>query len=209
MKAGSITFPLLTIFFVFNALIAKGQGFAEERWHKGAAVLTNGDTLRGALKYSIKDAALRLKTSNTVQTYSPKKVVFFVFFDAYYRYNRQFYSIPYAVRSSSNYKVPSFFELIRKGSPLTLLSRQTTFMQRIGQLGGAYRRVEQDVFYLLDNKGRITRIKASRRGVYKAFSNYEKAIKNYIKTNQLQHSSRIDLIKIVDYYNSLSKRNDR
>lgn len=211
MKTLYMSSFFLTVFFVFNTTMVKSQGLAEDKWHQGVVVLTNGDTLKGKLKYNINNAVIRLKArhSNAIQTYSPQKVVSFLFHDLEYHHNRQFFSIPYAVRRSSNYKVPSFFELIRNGRPLTLLARQTIFTRRVVRLGAFYRRVEQDVFYLLDNKGKVTRIKPSRRGIYKAFSKYAKDIKTYIKVNRLQYSSRNDLIKIVDYYNSLSKRNDR
>lgn len=209
MKTLSLLGFLFATFFVFSVGVVRSQGLAEDKWHQGAVVLTNGDTLKGTLKYSVKNAVIRLKSHNTIQTYSPHKVVSFLFHDLNYHHNRQFFSIPYAVRRSSSYKVPSFFELIRRGRPLTLLSRQTTFMRRSGRLNGFYRMVEQDIFYLLDRKGNIKRVKPSRRGLSKAFSNHAKAIKTYIKVNRLSYSNRNDLIKIVDYYNSLSKRNDR
>lgn len=209
MKTLSLSGFLFATFFVFSVAVVKSQGLAEDKWHQGAVVLTNGDTLKGALKYSIKNSVIRLKTRNTIKTYSPHKVVSFLFHDLNYHHNRQFISLPYAVRRSSSYKVPSFFELVRKGHPLTLLSRQTTFMRRSGRLNGFYRMVEQDIFYLLDSKGDIKRVKPSRRGISKAFSNHAKSIKTYMKVNRLKYSNRNDLIKIVDYYNSLSKRNDR
>lgn len=208
MRLSMITSCLAILLFL-NTFAAQCQGLAEEKWNQGLVILKTSDTLKGFLKYNLKNAVVRIKINNTIRTYSPRKVISFLFFDVRYHRNRQFYSIPYAVRRSSNYKVLSFFELIRNGDPLTLLSRQTTFMKRVSRLGGFYRRVEQDVFYLLDATGKIKRVRSSRRGVYKAFSKHERAIRAYMEVNGLKHSRRQDLAKVLDYYNSLSNNNDR
>lgn len=209
MKVLRLVASCLTILFVVNSFSVQGQSFAEERWNQGLVILKNNDTLRGFLKYNVKNAVLRVKVNNTIKTFSPRTVVSFLFFDLSYHHNRQFYSIPYAIRRGSSYKVPSFFELVLNGNPITLLSRQTTIIQHSNRMVGAYRRVEQDTFFLLDVKGNITKLKTTRRAIYRALNKHERAIKTYMQVNGLKHSKRSDLIKVIDYYNSLSNNNDR
>jgi len=193
------------------SFLANGQGYAETMWKKGWVIKKNRDTLRGEIKYSLKNSSLQIKMDNIIKTYAPSGVVSFLFLDPIRRYRRQFFSIPYARRRGSSYKVPSFFELIYNGKPFTILSRQIAVVVRtdFGRRTGRYGWTEQDVFYLMDQKGRIKEIKPTRRSVLRALGSQERALKDFIKLNRVNISTREGLVKIVDYYNSITNSNDR
>ena len=207
-------FRLITISCLFTSLLTysfsvRSQGYAEEIWRKGWIVKKNRDTLRGRIKYSLKNSSIQIKVNNTIKTYTPSSVVSFLVLDPIRRYRRLFFSIPYARRRGSTYKVPSFFELIYNGKPITLLSRQISVVVRSNRMRGGYGWAEQDIFYLMDQKGRIKELGQTRRSVLKALESQERAIKSFIKTNRLNVASREGLVRIVDYYNSITNNNDK
>ena len=207
-------FRLITISCLFTSLLTysfsvRSQGYAEEVWRKGWVVKKNRDTLRGQIKYSLKNSSIQVKTDNVIRTFTPSGVISFVVIDTRRRYRRLFFSIPYARRRGSTYKVPSFFELIYNGKPITLLSRQISVVIRSNRMRGGYGWAEQDIFYLMDQKGRIKELGQTRRSVVRALESQERAIRSFIKNNRLNVSSREGLVRIVDYYNSITNNNDR
>lgn len=203
MRIFRIAVSCLSFWLLAGTLMVYAQQTSEERWHKGKIIRKNQDTLQGYLQYSLQNSLLQLKVNNTIKTFTASNVVSFLFFDKYYKVKRQFYSIPHARRRNSSYKVPTFFELIREGKPITLLSRQTSVIVRSNNFSRAYRRSERDMFYFVDNLGKLTEVKPTKRSIVRALSKRERAIKDFIKVNRVRLHTRSGLIKITDFYNSL------
>ena len=204
-----ITISCLFTGLLTGAFAVNAQGYAETVWKKGWVVKKNRDTLRGEIKYSLKNSSVQIKINRIIKTYTPRSVVSFLFIDPLRHYRRQFFSIPFARRRGSSYKVPSFFELIYNGKPVTLLARQISMIVRANRRRGGHGWVEQDIFYLLDQKGRIKEIKQNKRNILRALGSQERALKDFIKLNRVNVSTREGLVKIVDYYNSIINNNDK
>ncbi|OJJ21251.1 hypothetical protein BKI52_11845 [marine bacterium AO1-C] len=194
---------------LMHSCLVNAQGYAETVWKKGWVIKKNRDTLRGEIKYSLKNSSVQIKMDKIIKTYTPSGVVSFLFVDPVRRYRRQFFSIPYARKRGSSYKVPSFFELIYSGKPFTLLSRQISVVVRSNRRRGGYGWAEQDVFYLMDQKGRIKELRQTKRSVLKGLGGRERALKDFIKLNRVNVSTREGLVRIVDYYNSITNNNDK
>ena len=62
---------------------------------------------------------------------------------------------------------------------------------------------EKVEFYLIDEMGTYTALASSKKGKLKAFSAIKKQVKDYTKQNKLNLNKEKDLIKLVNYTNTL------
>ena len=102
----------LLLIIILGPLTVSAQYFPSQLWHEGELTLLSGEKLRGKLKYNLEADVVQLNTTNTVQTYSARKILFFEFYDQEYGRYRQFYALPY--EGSSNYQVPRLFEVLHE-----------------------------------------------------------------------------------------------
>lgn len=194
--------------FVAITFCADAQ-WAFELWHEGKIVLETGDTLRGQVKYDLQQDLIQFTDKKgTVETYTARKVLLCEIFDKTEGQYRQFYSLPYS--TVSGYKTPVFFELISEGK-LTVLSRERLESQTSTSpytYGPSYSRtVLVNKYYLLLENGSITEISNRRNDFMELFGKYADHMNDYVKDNKLRFDQKQDLIKIIQYYNSLFKTN--
>jgi hypothetical protein len=193
---------LLTMLLV-SLHIAKAQQFSFELWHEGKAVLESGDTLRGILKYEqsqdYKGDLLQVKMRGQLQSYSPRKILFFEIFDSSAKRYRQFYSLPYS--ENNTYKSPVFFELLCEGK-ITVLYREKleyrTTSSPYAYYGTTTRLVLVNVYYLLKPDGTIS-------DWLRLMDGREKEVKGFAKDNRLEFDNKYELARIIEYYNSIVK----
>lgn len=199
---------LLLLIVVLGPLTASAQYFPSQVWHEGELTLLEGEKLRGKLMYNLEADVVQLNTTNTVQTYSARKILFFEFYDQEYGRYRQFYALPY--EGSSNYKVPRLFEVLHENT-LTLLCREEIVQDNIPQFGyynyygnrmGTRQRLAFDYFFLNRN-GEIVRYSQKKDDLYDIMDNHQREIRKYIKQNRLKHDRQGDLVRITAYYNTL------
>ena len=175
-------------------------------WHKGFLVTASGDTLRGKLKYDLESNSVQIATRERIKGYSSFKIFYFEIFDEVLESYRQFYSIPYKVRS--NYEAPVLFELLFEGG-LSLLAREKIVQESASSgnpfwSSGNYTRdaINYD-FFFLDKKGNITFYSGSRNELLDILTKKRTKIKEYIKSNRLKTNEIQDLIRIISFYNSV------
>lgn len=60
-------------------------------------------------------------------------------------------------------------------------------------------------YYLLTENGDINRFTEKRKDLYPYFGRLEDLMKDYIKDNKLKVDRQLDLIKIINHYNQISK----
>lgn len=198
----------LLVFF-FLGLVATGlhaQEFSSQVFHDGYLVTTDGDTLRGALKYDMETNIVQMQEHRLVKTYSSHKIFYFEIFDKIVGNYRQFYSIPYNV--NYDYQVPILFEVLYEG-PVSLLSREAIVQQTVSSNasywgGGSYvRNIVSYTFYFLDKEGHIDMYTGKKAQLYHIMSKQESKVKDFIKQNHLNVDDVRDLIRITAFYNSL------
>lgn len=198
----------LCLAFFFITYCASAQ-WAFELWHEGKVVLETGDTLRGQVKYDLQQDLIQFtQKKGTIETYTARKAVFCEIFDRTEGQYRQFYSLPYS--TTSGYKTPVFFELIGEGK-LTVLSRERLESQATSSpyyYGSTYSRtVLVNKYYRLKENGEIVDLSTRKGDFMELFGKQADHINDYMKDNKLRLDEKQDLIKIVQYYNSLFKTN--
>lgn len=198
------------LFFCFAFFVISNSVHAQwafELWHEGRVVLETGDTLRGQVKYDLQQDLIQFQNKKeTVEALTARKVVFCEIFDKTVGQYRQFYSIPYS--TTSGYKTPVFFELIGEGK-LTVLCRERLESQTSSSpyyYGSTYSRtVLVNKYYLLKENMEITEMSTRKADFLHLLGKHAEDMNDYMKDNKLKLDDKQDLIKIVNYYNSLFK----
>lgn len=181
--------------------------WAFELWHEGRVVLETGDTLRGQVKYDLQQDLIQFTDKKgTIETYTARKVLFCEIFDKTEGQYRQFYSLPYS--TASGYRTPVFFELISEGK-LTVLSRERLENQATSSpyyYGNTYSRtVLVNKYYTLKDNGEIIDFSTRKADFMQLLGKHADHINDYMKDNKLRLDEKRDMIKIIEYYNSLFK----
>ncbi len=188
-------------------VLLKAQQWSFELWHEGRVVTTDGDTLKGLIKYDLQTDIIQFNQPNTnrAEAFAPRKVLFFEIFDASMRQYRMFFSLPYS--PAGTYGALSFFELLTEGK-ITLLSREALEYRTFNSpyLYGSYSRlVLVYKYYFMDDKGNITEYSGKRADLMRLFGRHAPEVEKYIRQNRLRLDDRADFVRLIEYYNSLFK----
>jgi hypothetical protein len=183
------------------------QEFASDYWHTGKVVLDSGDTLKGNLKYDLKNDILQVQLEKKLESYTARKVLFFEIFDETVKKYRAFYSLPYS--TAGQYKAPVFFELLAEGK-LTVLCRESfenrTISSPLYYYGSTYSRIVLvNKYYLLKENGDIAEFQGKKNDWFDLMQNKKSEVEKYAKANRLSMDEKYDLVSVIDYYNSLYK----
>jgi len=194
---------LVILFFSLGHGLA--QKFPSELWHDGKIVLLDGaDTLVGQVKYDLQQDLIQYTaTSQTIEAFSAKKVLFFEIFDATVHKYRSFYALPFTTQSG--YRAPVFFELLEEGK-LTLLSRESVETRSYSSMyyyGSYTRQVLIYRYFFLDENGLITEFNGNKKDLLDIMGKKAETVEDYIKANRLKMDEKYDFAQIVKYYNSL------
>lgn len=181
------------------------QKFPSELWHEGKIVLLDGaDTLVGQVKYDLQQDLIQYTaTSQTIEAFSAKKVLFFEIFDATVHKYRSFYALPFTTQSG--YRAPVFFELLEEGK-LTLLSRESIETRSYSSMyyyGSYTRQVLIYRYFFLDENGLITEFTGNKKELLDLMGKKADTVEDYIKANRLKMDEKYDFAQIVKYYNTL------
>jgi predicted glycosyltransferase involved in capsule biosynthesis len=141
--------------------------------------------------------------SETIQTFSARKIAFFEIFDGTIKQYRQFYALPFS--SVGSYRTAVFFELLAEGK-LTLLCRESIEYRTNNSYFYYYstytRRVLVNRFYFLRENGEIEEWKGSKADLLQLMGRAADEVEAYMKQNKLKADDKLDLAKTVKYYNS-------
>lgn len=200
---------LVLVFLLnFAAWIACAQDFPSRLWHEGWVVTAKQDTLYGKVKYNLEtDIVQLLVTDAVVKTYNSKKVIYFEIFDSTIGNYRQFYSIPYKIRT--DYKAATFFEVLYEGA-LTLLVREKIILDADPYSQSYYysgptptRERLSYTYYFVDIKGKMVEYTGRKNELYTILDKHTDALKDYVRSNNLKLDKMRDLVRITAFYNSL------
>lgn len=184
--------------------MASAQPWPSEMWHDGHLVLDTGDTLKGKIKYDLKQDLIQYNVPNMrTDAFSARKVLSFEIFDATVHRYRQFFALPYT--NQSQYRTPVFFELLTEGK-LTLLAREAIEFRTYSSpyyLGSYSREILVYHFYFLDDEGNIEEFKGSKTDLLSMMGKKSGDVEKYMKTNRLKIDEKNDFARIIAYYNSI------
>lgn len=197
------------LLFLIGTLSASAQQWAFELWHDGTIVLESGDTLKGQVKYDLRQDVIQFTDKKgTVEAYTARKVLFCEIFDKTVEQYRQFYALPYY--ATSGYRTPVFFELIAEGK-LTVLCRENLENQTMSSpyyYGGSYSRVILVYkYFMLKENGDIVDFSTRKSDFMMLMGKYADNVNDYMKDNKLKLDNKQDLPKIIAYYNAFFKTN--
>lgn len=204
----------MTLRTFFSALViallvsgtSEAQTWPFELWHEGKIVLNEGDTLRGLVKYDQQQDLVQYnaRDDKAANIFTARKVMFFEIFDNTVHRYRKFFTLPYT--TAGQYKAPLFFELLAEGT-MTLLSREYLEFKNVSSpyyMGGAYsRQVLTNRYFFLKEDGSITEFIGKKNDLIDMMGKNGSDVNKYIKANRLRFEEKNDMIRIVDYYNSL------
>jgi hypothetical protein len=192
---------LLNLLFVAVAANAQEQ-WAFEFWHDGKIVLTEGDTLRGMVKYDMQQDLVQYSVRDSKpEVYTARKIMFFEIFDETTHRYRRFFSLPYAI--NPGYKSMIFFELLEEGK-MTLLAREYLEYKNQNSMYITYARLVLSYkYFFLNENGEIEEFKGSKSDLLDLMGKKADEVDKFIRKNKLRFEYREDLIRIIDFYNSL------
>ena len=197
---------LLVLGFFSIFVSGYAQRWPFELFHEGKVILSNGDTLKGLVKYDIQQEVVQFaKAERHPLVYSARKVLYFEIFDNSVHQYRQFFALPYS--PSGAYESPVFFELLSEGK-LTLLTKEELEYRSvpIGYYGGTYtRQVLVNHFFLMNEKGVIEPFTGKKHDLLQLMGRSGDAVEEFIRRNRLKVDEKADFAQIVSYYNSLHK----
>jgi hypothetical protein len=183
---------------------AKAQEFAFEYWHEGKIALESGDTLSGLIKYDMQTDLIQIRMDDKFETYTARKILSLEIFDQTVRKYRRMYSLPY--NTSGEYRAPVIFELLNEGK-ITLLCREALEYKTVSSgfyyYGNYTRLVLVNKYFLLKENGSIVPFEGKRNDWLNFMGNRKDEVQRYAKKNRLDFDEKYDLIRIIDYYNSL------
>ncbi|MCX8491340.1 MAG: hypothetical protein ORN54_09760 [Cyclobacteriaceae bacterium] len=195
---------IISSFFFIISFAASAQQYGFELWHEGKIVLETSDTIKGLVKYDIQNDLIQVKKQNKLESFTVRKVLAFEIFDTSVKRYRQFYSLPYS--QNNTYKTPLFFELLCEGK-LTVLAREKLEYKTVSSpfyYYGTYSTlVLVNQYYLLKPNGAIEDFDGRKSDWLASMENKKTEVREYAKTNRLDFDDKYELIRIVDYYNSL------
>ncbi len=199
---------LLLFILGFASLPLAAQQFAFELWHSGRAVLDSGDTLRGTLKYDMSNDILQVEVDKKLESFTSRKVLYYEIFDETVKRYRSFYSLPYS--QGAQYKVPTFFELLEEGK-LTVLCRELLEYRTTASPFFYYGSVSGPVlvykYFLLKENGELDEFRGKKNDWLDMMRPKSDDVERFAKKNRLNFDDKYELGRIIEYYNSLFKKN--
>ena len=234
MKTG-----LTPVLFIILCSVSYAQNVSNrEGWTKGSITLTNGTTLNGYVTYNRQEDFITYRDGDNNKVFTSRNVIQVSFYDATEGGERMFVSLPYKDDYTSQDQTPYvIFEVLKEFSGFAVLSRITP--AEAGFLAStrnvimstpitrAYEpeSIQQDVIYIVDDKGSIrpyfkevyrVNSHASERdehskakilnerllSEYIGFATYQK-LQEYASENHLSFHQRAGFMKVLAYYETI------
>ncbi|HBK87544.1 MAG: hypothetical protein U0289_11455 [Cyclobacteriaceae bacterium] len=195
---------IVFIGFFLSLTSVQAQKFPSDFWHEGRIVLETGDTLHCNIKYDLQNDIIQSELNGRLESFTPRKAVFFEIFDKTSKRYRSFYSLPYS--ATGQYRATIFFELLAEGK-MTLLSRESiefrNYPSSFYYYGSTSRMVLVNKYFLLKENGDIQAFTGKRNDLLELMGRQQDAVQKYIKANKLSLENKYQFADIVKYYNSL------
>ncbi|WP_298904497.1 hypothetical protein [uncultured Psychroserpens sp.] len=124
--------------------------------------------------------------------------------------NKAYRAYNYVDSDTKNGKRGYFVVLSDASSKKPLLAKEVIKFTEKKKASSSYAKTKpaqykrkDDVYYTLNDKGIAIKIPSKKKDIAKAFPKHSKAILDFIKSNKIKTSKKEDLMKLVDYINTL------
>ena len=216
---------LLLLFFSGLCQSSAAQNLNKLEWAKGKIILTNGDTLAGALSYYYKEEIIQVKGKDGItKTFSPVNI------DHFQAFNEQklLFQIfrPYMWSRNPDedaFKTPVFFEIVMEGK-YTLIKRSAYVIRNSEPIpmytcwGRYYEPCTDNEIYfpnndsqlallnnyfLLTPENEIIRLRNPKKNLENLYRDKANTMKAYIRWQKLSYNNPVALTHMVRYFNHL------
>lgn len=209
------TLSIFIFYGYFNLYAQKQNDSVEDYWHFGKVVLLTGDSIIGNFRFDLDKEILQVELKNTLQTYSARKIKSFRLYDRTAKKERHYMAMPF--KKKSNYKTPTFFEVILQDNPITILGRETKLTDTVRYISSSMNNlplysIPQKLryyngsihnFYFLYPGGRIKAYDGKKKTLLSLLADRKKYIKIYLKENKVEVIKEQNFIDLIKYYNTL------
>lgn len=219
-----------TCLFLLFALVgwtgimpAQAQQVLINEWPRGMVVLNDGDTIRGAVTYYRAEELIQVSLPDgSVRALAPVNVYSFMVSEGNNSYRQLFRTHLWNHGNDySDFKSPAFFEQLSHEGQYSLVKRETSVRRDMNQdlmyrrsmysrydpyyMGPRFVDQVQEHFFLLSPDGKLRALRNPKKDLLNAFDDKARQIKTYIKQRKISFNSSQDLIKVINYYNSLQE----
>jgi len=194
----------------FDYTNIQGSPYLFDEWHIGSVALSNGKLFDNMLlKYNIKDDDVYFKNADDSPMAFKDEVKSFTLMDD----SKNIHIFRNGYASAPGITDKSYLEVIAAGK-VQFLKKDSKSIIDSKEYGSAVinRRFMESVKYYLyigfDNdseKSKILLVKKDQRTILGALKNKEDELADYIQKNALNLKNETDIVKLVNYYNTLIK----
>jgi hypothetical protein len=168
-------------------------------WYLGALSTKTGEELAGEMQFDWETNSLKIKQEETIKTFSPSNVAKFEFFDPNWKEQRHFVSLPFSKKG--RYASPRFFEILLEGK-VSVLMRENN-VEAVGIIKFKNMTKTPSECYLYTEGESPKRFDGRPKLLYQILPHHHADLKEFIERKRLNVYQLLDLIRVVDYYNSL------
>ncbi len=219
MKLSRVIILVVIIVSLLSPLVSQAQSIFS-KWRTGRVTLVGGETFDATLFYKLKSEELEVKIDNEVKTYKAKDITSFEIKDR--DLVEVYISLPFDLYEENSPVV--FFQLLKELNDFYFLSKQEPEVTNTysGSSGGMVMSSYQpEILFFLTQEGKVEIYSSSNPGLTKrTLLNGQKVyvkidllksltdpyfgnLQTYAEENGLSFEKKNDLLKILDYYQSL------
>lgn len=181
--------------------------YVDENWNQGNLVLHSNKRLsRYPLKFNIQTNQLEIKTDRDIKVCGVDQLNTFEWFDSKTQQQVQFIN-GRNLKDEKGQSMRTFLEVLVQGPAKAyvryeLKLKKANYVATV-DLGSKEDKIVKDENYYIAIGQVLHEVTPKKEKNIALFNGKEQEIKAFVNTNNLKFNKRADLIKIVDYYNSL------
>ncbi len=194
---------VLVVLFLSQLFSIKAQEKSFDLWHIGTLYLTDGDSLKGLLKYGSDVDLVQIKAGNKEFAFNYNQIDSFWIIDITDSSRRDFDI--YAYKNIEGFERPLPFEMLVSNPKFKILTREVVELVSSGSMMyqgfATTRTITTQYYYLQGNQ--LLYFNASKRDVLEITNAKEHQILNYVKNNKLRYYRKSDIKLIFEFYYKL------
>ncbi|RDC62511.1 hypothetical protein [Adhaeribacter pallidiroseus] len=204
---------------------ATAQNLTKHDWSVGEVILTDGDTLKGAVSYYFQKELIQVKNANGfIQTFSPVNVTHFRVFNEQRQEFQTFRPFRYAPNPEEpTFKTPAFFEVVTEGK-YTLIKRSCYVIRNLDPVPAyathgqyyesysvtrkksdlnSYQLARLNAYFLYTPENKLIPLRHPKKNLEDLYQDKSVPMKAFIRQRNLSYKNPVALTRVVQYFNHL------
>ena len=187
----------------FSAFTVKAQEKSFDLWHIGTLYLTDGDSLKGLLKYGSDVDLVQIKAGNKEFAFNYNQIDSFWIIDITDSSRRDFDI--YTYKNIEGLERPLPFEMLVSNPKFKILTREVVEFVSSGSMMNqgfaTTRTINTQYFYLQGDQ--LLYFNATKRDILEITSARGSQVLNYVRDNKLRFYRKSDIKLIFEFYYKL------